>query len=315
HGWKFDVDGNCVDMPNEPAQSNFAGKVKAKSYPAAEWGGLIWIYMGPKDKQPELPQYDWCLAPSPDQQVWKWMQESNYAQGLEGNIDSSHVSFLHRWFGKMPDYLESGAPALMAKETDFGFIYGARRPSDDELFHWRVTAFVLPVYTVIPNRSGKGAGFFVVPMDDEHSWWFTIQRAAPLDLGPARDAYVDLIPGTFRQTRNKDNDYLLDREMQRTQNYSGLPTNRVQDCAVTESMGPVVDRTRERLGTSDVAIIFMRRLLIRLARELQEGREPALLKHAEWHNILPLDVDDPQPDLATLWDAHSSELVVPTVKA
>src|SRR5262245_32566747 len=99
HGWKFDTDGNCVDMPNEPAESDFKSKVRAVAYPAAEYAGVIWIYMGPPDKQPPLPQYQWCMQPNAERSTAsKWMQDSNYAQALEGNIDSSHITFLHRTF-------------------------------------------------------------------------------------------------------------------------------------------------------------------------------------------------------------------------
>ena len=308
HGWKFDIDGNCVDMPSEPETSNFKDKVHVTAYPAREAGGIVWIYMGPKHLMPELPQYDWCLPPDdPNQRVYKWRHESNYLQGLEGNLDSAHVSFLHRWFGRMPDNLVAGAPKLTAMETEFGFVYGARRPvvssndSDQQTYHWRVTPFVMPGYTVIPNRAGPGAGFFTIPMDDEHSWWFTIQRAEPVDPGPHRDVYVDLIPGTFRMTNNMDNDYLIDREQQATVNYTGLPTNRVQDAAISESMGPIAERPLEHLGTTDIAIIFMRRLLLRGARDLANGIEPAIATHPERHNVLPLDVDSPEPTLDRIW--------------
>ena len=169
HGWKFDADGNCVDMPSEPPESNFKYKMTTTAYPAEEWGGLVWVYMGPSELKPPLPHFDWCVEPSLDQHVYKWIQDSNYAQGLEGNIDSTHVSFLHRTFGKTAEYLEYGAPVLSAMETDFGFVYGARRPARTGGFHWRVTPFVMPLYTVIPSRAGRGSGFFVVPMDDEHS--------------------------------------------------------------------------------------------------------------------------------------------------
>src|SRR5947209_4356471 len=95
HGWKFDVQGNCVDMPNEPAESNFKQKVHATAYPARDWGGLVWVYMGPKELQAELPQLEWTQVPESHRFVSKWYQETNYMQGYEGDIDSSHSSFLH----------------------------------------------------------------------------------------------------------------------------------------------------------------------------------------------------------------------------
>jgi phenylpropionate dioxygenase-like ring-hydroxylating dioxygenase large terminal subunit len=310
HGWKFDVSGRCVDMPSEPAESNFRDKIQIKAYPGAEWGGLVWIYMGPARLQPELPQFNWCMAgPNPDLKVWKWAQESNYAQGLEGNIDSAHVSFLHRWFktpsgGTRPE-IADGAPRLTAQETEFGFVYGARRAAADGQFYWRVTPFVLPCYTIIPSPTGPGGGIFVVPMDDEHSWWFTI---ATRKADPSIPPYVTLIPGTWRQERNKENNYKIDREMQRSVNFSGMPTNRVQDAAVTESMGPIVDRSDEHLGTSDTAIIFMRRLLLRLAEQVAGGDELELSSTPGAFRVLPIDTISAEPDLSPLWEAHAGRL-------
>src|SRR6266853_3436418 len=120
HGWKFDTNGQCIDMPNhhfgmasEPAESDFKSKVKAVAYPSAEWGGFVWIYMGPPAKQPPLPNYHWCTLPdASNSQVRKWMQESNYSQGVEGDLDSAHVSFLHRKFGQEDRAINYGAPRL-----------------------------------------------------------------------------------------------------------------------------------------------------------------------------------------------------------
>ncbi len=139
HGWKFDVTGACVDMPSEPAESNFRSKVRIEAYASAEWGGLIWVYMGPRDKQPPLPQYDWCLRHergeiAPDVKVWKWNQDCNYVQALEGNIDTAHITYLHRrgytprigeQYGISPD----SAPNVQVIPTEFGFTYSGRRPT------------------------------------------------------------------------------------------------------------------------------------------------------------------------------------------
>jgi phthalate 4,5-dioxygenase oxygenase subunit len=313
HGWKFDVEGNCLDLPTERAGSGFKEKIHITAYPGADWGGLIWIYMGPPERRPPLPLYDWCVKPdNPHLRVWKWMQESNYAQGLEGNIDSAHVTYLHRWFDRpIPgarQQILDGAPEISVKETEFGFVYGARRDVADGRYYWRLTPFVLPVFTTIPGPAGgPGAGFFVLPMDDEHSWWWTITstpRPAPAATEPP---YIELIPGTWRLTRNKDNDYLIDREMQRTVNYTGLPTNRIQDAAMTDSMGAIVDRSDEHLGSTDIAIIFMRKLLLRMAQRLEDGVEPELPQHPERHRVWPLDTINNEPRMEPVWDAHYAE--------
>ena len=326
HGWKFDVNGNCVDMPNEPAESNFTHKVQATAYPAAEWGGLVWVYMGPKDKQPPLPQYAWCMHPrASETQVRKWLQDSNYSQGTEGDLDSAHVSFLHRDFSaaRARRPISYGAPDLTVRETDFGFVYGARRPAPENQNYWRVTTFILPLFVEIPGASRDGAGHITLPMDDEHSWWFQFSpppgpgeepmlkpgQLTPGDGDPAVVPHLGFLPNSWRRIRNRDNDYLLDREMQRTVNYTGLPGNRVQDQAMTESMGAIPNRTQEHLGTTDAAIIFWRRYLMRLARELEQGQAPAILSHPELFHALPIDEVTPESDFERLWQSRRGEFL------
>ena len=324
HGWKFAVDGSCVDMPNEPQESDFKHKIKATAYPAMQYAGLIWIYMGPPDKQPPLPTYQWCAREDRDQTVvTKWMQESNYAQALEGNIDSSHVGFLHKTFDQQTfqrgGRLEQTQQVTATRETDFGFVYGARRNTAEGEYYWRVTTYALPTFTQIASQSRAGNGIFVIPRDDETHWWFTVrppalpgeqQRrdpkfAAILDGSAIADpATLGVIPGTWRRVRNKDNDYMLDRQMQRTLNYTGLPGNRAQDQAVTESMGAVCDRTQEHLGAADTAIIVMRRLLMRMARRLEEGNEPEIVRNPHLFHTQPMDITSAEGDFQRLWDEH-----------
>jgi phthalate 4,5-dioxygenase oxygenase subunit len=325
HGWKFDVDGNCVDMPNEPAESDFKLKVKATTYPAVDYAGLIWIYMGPPDRKPPLPIYQWCARQDADQTTaTKWMQESNYAQALEGNIDSSHVSFLHRTFNH-PTFrgggrLENTQQVTATRETDFGFVYGARRGTPDGQYYWRVTTYSMPTFTQIASQSRAGNGIFVIPRDDETHWWFMVhpprlpdepERVEDPSLAGllsgaaiADPATLGLIPGTWRRVRNKDNDYMMDRDMQRTFNYTGIPGNRAQDQAVTESMGPIVDRSNEHLGAADTAIIVMRRVLMRMARRLQEGVEPEMVSYPERFQTQPMNVTTYESDFQRLWDEH-----------
>ena len=320
HGWKFDTTGACVDMPSEPAESNFRSKVRVTAYPAAERGGLVWIYMGPKEKQPELPHYEWCLKHYPNLKVYKWLQESNYTQGIEGDLDTVHINFLH---GGLPPARRdearprmSSTPKLEIRETDFGFVYGGRRETPDGKYYWRITAHVLPCFTQIPSRGWDGSGNWVVPQDDEHSWWFTVSppgyRAA---AGAPEREHVVLIPGSFRQTLNKANDYGIDREMQRSQNYTGLPGNRVQDSMVTESMGAIYDRRNEHLGTTDQAIIFFRRQMIRLARDLEKGIEPPILHDASLFRARPVDIVTDETELDSIWEndraAHLAEPPAP----
>jgi len=327
HGWKFTVDGTCVDMPNEPAESDFRTKVKAVAYPAQQYAGLIWIYMGPPEKQPPLPRYQWCTRPDADQSTaTKWMQESNYAQALEGNIDSSHVGFLHKTFDhptfRTGGRLENTQQITATRETDFGFVYGARRAAADGQFYWRVTTYAMPTFTQIASQSRAGNGIFLIPRDDESHWWITVtpprlpddpERPDPSLVGLltgtaiADPATLGVIPGTWRRVRNKDNDYMIDRTMQRTHNYTGLPGNRAQDQAVTESMGTIMDRANEHLGAADTAIIVMRRVLMRMAKRLQEGTEPEMVQHPDRFQTTPMNVTTDEGDFHKLWDAHERE--------
>jgi len=183
---------------------------------------------------------------------------------------------------------------------------------------WRVTTFVLPMFISIPGGQYSGSGHFTLPMDDEHSWWFVVEPPPPLgsewvlkpgqltpgDADPAVDPTNAFIPGTWRRVRNKDNDYLIDRQRQRTYNYSGLPGNRVEDAAMTESMGPIYDRTREHLGTTDVAIIFWRRMMLRMARNLEQGIEPSILNDPDRFRAVPLQTTSSQGDFGALWADH-----------
>ncbi len=327
HGWKFDVTGACVDMPNEPAESNFKHKIHAAAYPAAEWGGLVWVYMGPAGLKPELPQMEWCLVPDSHRYVQKWRQECNWAQAMEGEIDSSHISYLHRI---LPDknaaaatpvvrglQVADGAPQLTLKETEYGFMYGARRTLADSRYYWRVTQFMLPNFSYIPNEKFPRGGRCWIPMDDEHIWAFAYAYNPNAPLTDAERAFYGggvatvpkLIPGTFMPEANYTNDYQIDREAQRTKTYTGIFGVRNQDMAVTESMGGITDRSAEHLGTADQAIILARRIVMRLARELEGGKEPYAAGHGDVYRIRPLDVLDTEGDFAKVVEKHAAEAV------
>ncbi len=297
HGWKFDVNGGCVDMPSEPAESNFKDKVKIKAYPARDWGGFIWAYMGPAELQPDLPEVGWAMVPEDHRFVSRRLQENNFVQGIEGGIDSSHISFLHG--GLTPHQRDTNtrqanrqnqpaattgdpAPRFTVQDTDYGFVYGANRDSGTDEYYWRITPFMMPFFTIIPGQIGDAdektySGHGWVPADDENCWMFTYSWNAsrPLKEGEHHQASdLEKEPRTLRATINKDNDYMIDREMQRTVNFTGIANGSVQDAGIQESMGAICDRTKEHLGTSDSAIINLRRIYLRGAREIMEGSEP-----------------------------------------
>jgi phthalate 4,5-dioxygenase oxygenase subunit len=295
HGWKFDLSGECVDMPNEPAESDFKHKVRAVAYACRERGGIIWAYMGEPELMPEPPDLEWALVPADHCYVSKRLQLTNYAQAMEGGIDSSHVSFLHndntrsrRVNSDSGRYLrEDGAPKFEVVDTPYGFVIGARRLAEQDSYYWRITQWLFPFFQMIPPfGDGPISGHAWVPIDDEHCWTFSMtwhpRRAlTEAEVKFVKDGYgvhAVNIPGTFRPVRNNTNDYMIDRELQRTKrSFTGITGISEQDTAVQESMGPMYDRTNERLGAADAAIIQMRRRLMRAAVDLTQGIEPPAL--------------------------------------
>ncbi|MBO0683299.1 MAG: Rieske 2Fe-2S domain-containing protein, partial [Candidatus Dormibacteraeota bacterium] len=340
HGWKFDVKGRCVDMPSEPPESTFKEKVSAMSYPAKDHGGFIWVYMGPRDRPeltPQLPKYEWTQLP--EENLWpnRGALEANWLQILEGDIDTSHVSHLHRRFdvksAPPPQFISryreyvamDGAPRLTVKETPGGFVYGGRRTVGDGEYYWRLTHWLAPYTSQIPgNRSGQAV--MRIPMDDENTYSCGILYSLDRPLsGPddplvggrgqqqggtqqviLRDGYVVDCP---RSAQNRENNYGFDLERQRTTNYSGIAGGpAAEDRAMTEGMGPILDRSEEHLGTSDVAIIAARRCLLRMARELQEGREPHATQHPEDFATTAIDVESRHADFDDVLAENASVL-------
>jgi phthalate 4,5-dioxygenase len=296
HGWKFDVAGQCVDTPSEPAESRFKERIRAKSYPAVERGGLVWLYMGPEADEPPFPHYSWLDLPAEEVQVTSWLQRSNWLQSLEGDLDSAHVSFLHSWLD--PDagppafisgyrrYIEvDKSPRLTVQDTPYGFIYGGRRTIGDGEYYWRATQWLAPA----GSQVGGGEGMrFLTPIDDGHSVSFSVQRVAP---GAVRAENPPLVGYALPDgyivdvqvpEKGPENDFLIDREVQRTTTFTGISGGaRDQDRAMTETMEPVLDRTDEHLGTTDLAIVAVRRRLVEMARDLQRGIAPAVAQDGE----------------------------------
>ena len=295
HGWKFDVTGQCIDMPSEPESSGFAKKVKLQSYPLVERGGVLWTYMGPPEKQPPLPEWEFATVPAAQTYSSKRVQECNWLQAMEGGIDSSHVSFLHR--GDInSDPLFKGArgnqynlndsrPVFEVVESAGGLYIGARRNAENGNYYWRITQYVLPSFTMIAPRGGHPVhGHFWIPIDDENCWTWSFDyhptRALTDDevaaMRAGKGIHVKLIPGTYRPIANKDNDYLMDRAAQKAgKTYSGIEGFGMQDASLQESMGPIVDRTKETLVSTDSGIIMARQRLLRAAKALvEEGTTP-----------------------------------------
>ena len=294
HGWKYDVNGNCTEVPSEPT-SGYCERIKLKSYPLVERGGVIWVYMGPADKQPPLPEWEFATLPTEHSYMSKRVQASNWLQALEGGIDSSHVSFLHS-ASLSRDPLFKGAkgnqynlndlsPVFEVVEADGGLLVGARRNAEDDQYYWRITPWVMPGFTMVPPRGDHPVhGHFWVPINDHSCWTWSF------DYHPTRaltTAEVDAMKGgasihvkvdkDYVPLQRMDNDYLMDRKAQREGLlYSGIEGIGMQDASLQESMGAIQDRTKENLVSTDNGIIMARQRLIKTARALAENPDFAL---------------------------------------
>lgn len=309
HGWKFGLDGQCQEMPSEPPESSFASKVQTTAYPCVEAGGVVFAYMGPERTPPPLPELEWTLLPAGHTFTSRRVQECNWFQALEGGIDSSHISFLHAPIDHRNsevtqdmDRVSFGvgaavstgdrAPRFEVLDTDYGVLIGARRANPDGRWYWRITQFLLPFYTMPPTDLDERVvqSHIWVPMDDTHvvNWmvtWHPDRKLTPEEIAlhvEGKGAHVcDYAPptsepyGDVRTAANRDNDYFMDWEVHRTRMYCGIPGFGVQDQAVQESQGDIVDRSQERLGSSDTAIIQVRRRLMSAARALRDHGTPA----------------------------------------
>ena len=307
HGWKFDVEGKCTDMPNEPPESRFKEKVALKSYPTIELGGVVWAYLGAKENMPEAPAMEWLRAPAAHRNVTVTHEFCNYLQAIEGGIDTVHSSFLHN--NDLSDLAHfkriAQAPRLEVERTAYGFRYAGIRDIGDKGQYVRIYQFVLPFHQFrsaqVNYEQGKGSrkaipqirGHMWVPMDDENTlifnWIFAIEKDNPFtrdyiekyEAGAGRGAAGE----TRVRHRSRANDWLIDREVQRTKTYTGIQGVNSQDLAVQESMGPIVDRSRERLGTTDKAIIELRHLLLDSIDDMKKGGKPRAVDPKTYRNI------------------------------
>ena len=326
HGWKFDVAGRCVDMPTEPSESNFKDKVCARAYPCRERHGIVFAYMGVRQEPPPLPDLEPNMLPDGQAEVWTALRQCNWVQAMEGDIDTAHLALLH--MGSVsPDDLLPGTfdyytvndrtPHYQVVDTEWGTMYGAYRPAQEDTYYWRIAQFLFPFYTLIPTGV-LGVQIIVrawVPVDDQHTMFWSMSVPQTRSNGAGRRSSRNGQPyagstgrpqflpnttdwlGRWRLAADASNDYFIDREVQRTQSYTGIDGIHLQDQAITESMGGVVDRSQEHLGTSDAMIIRTRRRLMRAATDWQAGRTPPAVDHPELYRqrsggvILPRSAD------------------------
>ena len=310
HGLKYDRTGACVDVPSARESPQVAERMRIKAYPCIERGGLVWAYMGPPDKQPAPPALEWCTLPQSHVYVSKRLQQSNYLQAIEGGIDTAHVSYVHKYSvdndpmhkgSRAVDFIKAdGNVVFDIEKNPFGLtLYGRRNgeTANGELssYYWRITQYVFPWFTLIPPFGEHSLGGHVwVPIDDENCWAWSINYRPdqPLsnqersDMGAGHGIHVlyenrnepGVQPISWRPRANMDNDYLIDRAAQKEKRaYSGVHGISEQDASLQESMGPIQDRTRERLLPTDMGIAMARRMLEEAALGLAQGIEPPAL--------------------------------------
>ena len=294
HGLKFDTEGTCVEVPSAP---QVCDRMRIKAYPAVERAGMVWIYMGAKGTEPALPDLEWCTLPPERVYVSKRLQECNWLQAMEGGIDTSHVSYTHRFEvdvdpmhrgTKANDYIKADGNVIFEIEkTDGGLTLFGRRNGEPDSYYWRITQWLFPWFTLIPPFGHHAlAGHVWVPIDDHSCWawsmnWHPERALNDEELAQMRAGagiHVAYEEGSFRPRANKDNDYLIDRRAQREKrSYSGVAGISVQDASLQESMGAIQDRTQEKLLPTDRGIVMARRMLHEATLALEKGVEPPAL--------------------------------------
>ena len=308
HGWKVDVEGHVVEMPSEPAASGFAQKVKHRAYAVHEHAGMVFVYMGPRETMPAFTPPPYAPTTEARLAVVKIAIDCNWAQILEGAIDSAHSSTLHStdmtparvdgakatgdaWLRPSTDK----APRLVLERSAFGFKYAAiRRPITGANVndYVRISVFVSPSTVLIPPNNLYNVANVNVPIDDTHTMfhfiaWTEGVRNAVDPEGWRRfcGAQVGIdVDREWRKVRTLSNRYLQDRQAMRLGEFTGIRGIPNQDIAMWETMGPIADRTHDRLGASDLAIVEFRRMMVEAAGAMRDGGT-ALGAGGDWSRL------------------------------
>lgn len=309
HGWKYDLDGLCVDMPNVPADAAYRGKMRINAYPTREFGEIVWACLAPAGQTPELPQLEFGRVPESHRYVSKKLQQCNWAQCVEGALDTAHFSFLHMPAPKVAEAIlpEANAdqrrlkwmrddpmPRFSITPHDAGFVAGAARNAGVGELYWRISQFMLPNHSLAPNAlPGENyQGQTWVPIDDQSCWIYTYVWNPERPLSQAERAKLASGHGVLAQVgpdfvplRNRGNDYLLDREDQKHHTFTGIKGVSEQDAMIQDSQGLIADRTREHLTPTDAATLRFRRALLAGVRDLRAGTEPAAARNGAAYSL------------------------------
>jgi phenylpropionate dioxygenase-like ring-hydroxylating dioxygenase large terminal subunit len=303
HGWKFDVEGKCLDTPCVPAGTAMKDKMRIKSYPTEERGEMIWAYMGPPEHKPPFPHIEFTMLPGSKRYVSKKLQECNWAQAAEGGLDTAHFSYLHMAVSKDEEEFnaamsrsdasqqqqrvkwmrDDGAPRFTIIPHDVGIVIGGARHADAGNTYWRISQFLMPNHGYTPNAfAGESYhGQAWVPIDDYSCWVYCYTWNPERDITQDERrkyaggfaVHAELGAG-YVPIRNRSNDYLIDRREQKHRSFTGIVGVSEQDACIQDSQGSIADRTREHLGPTDLGIVRFRQMVTEAAKALASGMEP-----------------------------------------
>jgi phthalate 4,5-dioxygenase len=315
HGWKFAVDGKVLETPNV-ADPRFKERIKGRTFPVREAGGLLWAYLGPRDKEPAFPHWPWMDLPESNRLLTVHLEECSFVQVIEGLVDSSHLGLLHMnglkasgdvdlsFAQKVNSMQRNLAPQLEVEDTEFGFYYAAVRDIGDAghpSTEARVAAFVAPCLVLNPNGD---IATFVVPMADQrtafiHVFWSETEALNEEPLRSRHLKFIGLAPEVLdafgltvttlglADRPNAANNFHQDREAMRHRgSWSGLPGLIEEDVAASVSAGPVRDRTAEMLCASDVGVSRLYRALLACAEAVEKGQDPlGIARDVDWSTV------------------------------
>jgi phthalate 4,5-dioxygenase len=288
-----------------------------KAYRAREHAGMVWAYMGPRERMPKLPAMEVALVPVLHRYVTKKWQDCNWVQAVEGSIDTAHFSFAHLAFDKGQDedldtqkhlsspmsrmnfdhvrwIADDPRPVIKVEPHAAGLIIAGGRLARDDNLYWRIAQFLMPVHayapSALPGENMFGQTF--VPVTDTSCWIYTYAWNPERPITDAERALykggngvIAEVDESYVPLRHKGNDYLIDRQLQKTKSYTGIIGVSEQDAAVQDSQGPIADRTREHLGPTDLGILRFRKLVMDCARELARGKEPDAARRAHRYHV------------------------------
>jgi phenylpropionate dioxygenase-like ring-hydroxylating dioxygenase large terminal subunit len=321
HGWKYDVSGECLEMPAEPVENKFKDKITLTAYPCVDRSGIVWTYMGPRATPPALPLIEANMGEGVSD-VNRTLRYCNWLQALEGDIDTAHSEYLHAPAVIDVASMKPGTGMYYrhrlreifkyeVRDTEFGTSYGANRPAEEGTTYWRIAHFLFPCFTMTPTPAAGSAQTIRmwIPVDDDHVLFWSIEASQSERDRRGHEYQEDTSDwmGRYRPVQNIANDYQIDRTDQKTETFTGIGGGFIMhDTMATESMGPTMDRSREHLGASDAMIIRTRKRIIDAVHAMQDGDVP------------PPGVDEPEvygtrsgwmilPEGADWWEA-SAEL-------